>query len=141
MGEEEKTARFELRLPVSLRQRLQERAREHNRSLNSEIVAALNVALVAEQMMANVEQKMAEAEQKMANMDQELEARFKASRARLEKMQGEMQRIEEWMPVHLPPETSGVIARAEQVAARRGKTLVDLLAAALRKVANEEEPE
>jgi plasmid stability protein len=106
MGEEEKTARFELRLPVSLRQRLQERAREHNRSLNSEIVGALNVALVAEQMMAN-------AEQKMADMDQELEARFKASRARLEKIQGEMQRIEEWMPVHLPPETSSVIARAE----------------------------
>jgi hypothetical protein len=42
--EEEKTARFELRLPVSLRQRLQERAREHHRSLNSEIVDALTIA-------------------------------------------------------------------------------------------------
>jgi plasmid stability protein len=42
MGEEEGTVRLNLRLPESLHRKLQERAREHHRSLNSEIIDALN---------------------------------------------------------------------------------------------------
>jgi hypothetical protein len=141
MGEQGKTIRFGLRLPASLYRKMQERARENDQSINSEIVATLHAALGAKQILSDAEQKLVETEQKLAYMDQELEARFKATGAQLEELRGEMQRIEEWMPVRLPPETSGVIARAEQVAARRGKALVDLLAEALRKVVSEEDPE
>jgi Arc-like DNA binding domain len=51
MKEEEKTVRFELRLPASLRQKLEERAREHHRSLNSEIVHDLGLGLNSDETL------------------------------------------------------------------------------------------
>jgi len=55
MGEKEDTVRLVVRLPASLHLALQERAREHRRSLNSEIVFGLNAGLNIDQARQKLE--------------------------------------------------------------------------------------
>lgn len=53
--------RFVLRMPPGMRQRIAERARENSRSMNSEIVAALQVYLEGSRGGLNLDDRLANA--------------------------------------------------------------------------------
>jgi Arc-like DNA binding domain len=56
MGEDEGTVRLNVRLPTSLHRKLQESAKAHRRSLNSEMLVMLDCGLVAAEMLGEPEQ-------------------------------------------------------------------------------------
>ena len=145
MGEEEGTIRFGLRLPASLHEALLKQAREHHRSLNSEIVfvlgagfSAAHVLSQAEQMLSKAEESLHESEQIVDDHDRQIEERLKVHHTRLEELATDFQKIKERALV-LPQETVDMIEVARGVAERKGKTLGALFDEVFRRIVNEQE--
>jgi hypothetical protein len=89
MGEEEGTVRLNLRLPASLHRKLQERAREHHRSLNSEILGTLSDGLEAARTMLRSRRLLAGARKELLEGMKELhELRDELRRGRAQQGEG-----------------------------------------------------
>ena len=148
MGEGEDTIRLGVRLPASIHHKLQEQAREHNRSLNSEIVTLLVAGLQANEILSQAEQTLSKAEREVRESEhrvyasnREQEKRLKIYSARVDALAAEFQEIKARAPIPLNEETIGLLEPAGEAAERKGKTLGDVIGEAIRKVVSEEEPE
>jgi hypothetical protein len=132
MGEQEKTIRFGLRLPESLYNKLQERAREHQRSLNSQIIALLASGVQANQLLSQAEQMLSEAEQKINASEQRVDARARRLEER-QKVQGA------WLERLAAIVSAGGLQRW-MVEERKNWAIGDLFDEAPQQSVNEEEP-
>jgi len=122
MEKDEKTTRFELRLPVSLRQKLEEQAREHHRSLNSEIVSLLSVfgagaslaqGLIEERIAATIDSQGIDLRDSLKNVAERLFREILSQ---------------------LPPEIKEQVAVLERAEALRNKMFESFTREVLRKV-------
>jgi Arc-like DNA binding domain len=111
MEEEEGTVRLNLRLPTSLHRKLQEQARAHHRSLNSEIVAALGVGGL----------------QDLSGRMQWLEEAMKVIRAQVEASSADTERLIEILSTRALNGAEDLIENAVQASKSRRKILTDLI--------------
>jgi hypothetical protein len=123
MGEEEETVRLNLRLPASLHRTLQERAREHHRSLNSEIIDTLRLERLERDQLREINERMTRLEDLSANA---------------KKLTADMLRVKDEIISNLPVPTRELIANTERAAKLRGKSFTDLFDEALRRIVDEE---
>jgi hypothetical protein len=113
MGEEEGTVRLGVRLPASLHHTIEQQAREHHRSLNSEIITLLGVGLRANQLLSETKQLLSEEDSRT----RKIEERLNAQGTLLERLGTILQTLLDRPPMMLDEE-----------------------AEAIRKIVNEEEP-
>jgi hypothetical protein len=122
MGEEEKTVRFELRLPASLRQRIEEQAANNRRSLNSEITDRLSKSF------DEARQQIVETERRLIDRVQELEFRVAEISKYSQGFQG-------GMVMYVPQEIVDLLAKTT----KGGGLAIDLYDEAIRRIGKVEE--
>jgi hypothetical protein len=127
MGEEEGTIRFGLRLPASLHDALLKQAREHHRSLNSEIVSLLSLlidggslaqGLIEERVAAKIDGLRIDANESLRSIAERL--------------------FREILP-QLPPEIKEQVVTLERAAALRDKMFASFTQEVFRKLIVEEQ--
>jgi hypothetical protein len=134
MDEKEKVTRFELRLPASLRQKLEKRTRESRRSLNAEIVYVLNRGLVTEglgELREDIKRRRENLKQALYGYLPELTEMLEEARdAAAQKGMTLGEALE-----------ARIIELAEEGRSRRGELGANHISEELRKAVSEEEPE